>query len=433
MRSLGRWRRAVTPLRGEVTVPGDKSISHRAVILGGLGRGRSRIQGVNLGEDVVASMRAMSMLGAAYTWRRNNPEVEVQGDGWGGLHEPDDVLDSGNSGTTLRALLGVCSAVPGATVLTGDATLRARPMLRVVSPLRRMGAVIDGRRGGDLAPLMVRGGPLRGIELKMDVASAQVKTAVLLAGLRAEGRTVLVQPAPSRDHTERMLAAGGAPIGLCGLTITVEGGQELAASDRRVPGDPSAAAFLLVAAAVVRGSELAVAGMGLNPTRTGFLGVLEDMGARLEIEPSSDESGEPVGTVSTRSSDLRGTTIEGLKVPAVIDEIPVLAVAATQAEGQTVIRDAAELRIKESDRISSMAQGLRSLGARIEELPDGLVIDGPTPLKGGEVDSRGDHRVAMAFAVAGLIAAEEVRIRGWDCVKTSFPEFVDTLGRARGN
>jgi 3-phosphoshikimate 1-carboxyvinyltransferase len=429
-----RRRRAPTraALTGTLAVPGDKSISHRALILGALGRGRSTVRGLNPGDDVAATADALRLLGVSVTSSVENDEAVVEGNGWEGLREPGDVIDARNSGTTLRTFAGVCAAVPGVSVLTGDATLRARPMLRVVAPLRQMGATVDGPRHGDRAPLFVRGGALTGIDLELPVASAQVKTCVLLAGLRAEGRTSVAEPGPSRDHTERMLAAAGVHVARETGSVALDGGQDVAARDWVVPGDVSAAMFLVVAATIVEGSDVTIEGVGLNPTRTGALDVLREMGADVEIASEGIEGGEPVGSVHVKHASLRGVEVSGARVATLIDEIPVLAVAATQADGETTFRGAGELRVKESDRIASMAQGLTAIGADVEELRDGLVVRGPSPLSGGRVASHGDHRVAMSLAVAGLVAESNVVVGGWSCVDTSFPGFLDVLGRAQG-
>jgi 3-phosphoshikimate 1-carboxyvinyltransferase len=305
-------------------------------------------------------------------------------------------------------------------------------MLRVVAPLRQMGATLDGPRHGDRAPLFIRGGPLTGVDLELPVASAQVKTCVLLAGLRAAGHTSVAEPGPSRDHTERMLAAAGARVERSGSSAGLDGGQELDSIDWDVPGDVSAAMFFTVAATLVPGSELTMERVGLNPTRTGALDLLREMGADIEIESGGASGGEPYGSIHVRHARLRAVEVSGERVATLIDEVPVLAIAASQAEGETVFRGAAELRVKESDRIASMAEGLRAIGGDVEELPDGLVVRGPTPLAGGRVVSHGDHRVAMSFAVAGLVADANVRVDGWSCVDTSFPGFLDVLGRAQG-
>ena len=431
MRRGKRPAAASSPLRGRIAVPGDKSISHRALLLGALADGTSTIAGINPGEDVRATADAVAALGATVDFR-DEDNVEVEGYGLAGLQEPADVLDLGNSGTSMRTLLGVCAGVGGLSVLTGDASLRTRPMLRVAAPLRQMGAAVDGRGYGELPPMVVRGGDLRPIDAELDVASAQVKTALLLAGLRAAGTTSVTEPGPSRDHTERMLEAAGVEVGRSGTTCSVEGGSQPRPVDWEVPGDTSSALYLLVAALLVPGSELTVTDVLLNPTRTAAFDVLVRMGADLTVEEKEVSGGEPRGDVTARSSALAATEIAPAEVPALIDELPLLAVAASQAEGATVVAGAGELRVKESDRIAAMVGGLRALGGRAEERPDGMVVEGPVPLTGGAIDSRGDHRVAMSFAIAGLLSAEGVRVARWSCVDTSFPGFLDVLGRAQG-
>jgi 3-phosphoshikimate 1-carboxyvinyltransferase len=430
--SAVRSDRRPQALVGDIRVPGDKSVSHRALIVGGLAAGPSRVIGANLGHDVLSTASVLTGLGARCRVIEGKSEVEVHGCGWDACIEPDDVLDAGNSGTTLRLMLGVCAGLPLATILTGDASLRRRPMFRIVEPLRAMGAFIDGRHSGDRAPLLVRGGRLHGIDWTTPVASAQVKSGLLLAALKADGRTCIEEPALSRDHTERMLEAAGVPIVRKGLTVTVNGPADVVPTDRRICGDLSAAVFFVVAAALVPKSRLTIRFVGLNPTRAGSLDILREMGAALDVAPAGDESGEPVGDVAVTSSALRGVDIDLRLVPSAIDEIPILAVAATQAEGETVIRGASELRLKETDRLGAMAHGLNVLGADVQELPDGLIVRGPGQLSGGEVDSFGDHRIAMAFAVAGLVASERVVVKGWSCVDTSFPGFLDVLARAQG-
>ncbi|MDQ3914173.1 MAG: 3-phosphoshikimate 1-carboxyvinyltransferase [Actinomycetota bacterium] len=418
------------PLTGAVTVPGDKSISHRTLIVSGLAAGTSTIAGLNTGEDVAATARAMAALGAAVTIADDN--AEVQGYGIGGLREPDDVIDAGNSGTSLRTLLGVCAGVPGVSVLTGDESLRTRPMLRVAAPLRQMGARVDGRLHGELPPMVVRGGDLTGIDVELDVPSAQVKTALLLAGLAARGTTAVTEPGPSRDHTERMLAAAGVPVERAGTTCALEGGAAPRPMSWDVPGDTSSALYLLVAALLVPGSELTVRNVLLNPTRTAAFDVLRRMGADLTVVEAGESGGEPRGDVSARTSELVATTIEPAEVPRLIDDLPALGIAASQAAGRTEVRGAAELRVKESDRIAALVEGLVAIGAPAEESPDGFAVEGPAPIAGGAVDSRGDHRVAMSFALAGLVSAEGVRVGRWSCVDTSFPGFLDVLGQAQG-
>lgn len=419
------------PLTGSVEVPGDKSISHRGLMLAALATGTSELTGLNVGHDVLATARAVGQLSAAVTVDADTGRATIRSPGMEALREPDDVIDAGNSGTTLRSLLGIAAGIEGITVVTGDHSLRARPMLRVVAPLRQLGASIEGRLQGDRAPLVVRGTELKGAEVDIEVASAQVKTALLLAGLRASGTTTVVSPAPSRDHTERMLRAAGVPVSGDGTSVSVEAAA-VPPLEMRIPGDVSSAAFLVVAALIVPGSELTIDRVGLNPTRTAWLEILRGMGARLEVDVVGEESGEPFGTIRAAHSELHGIDVDPAAIPSLLDEIPILAVAAARADGTTTITGAGELRVKETDRLAAMASSLSSLGAAIDERRDGLVIRGGDTLTGGEVDPRGDHRIALAMAVAGLVASGPVRVGGWRCVETSFPEFVDVLGRAQG-
>jgi 3-phosphoshikimate 1-carboxyvinyltransferase len=424
---MKRRDRSVKPLRGRASLPGDKSISHRALMAATLAAGRSRIANVNVADDVRATAEILTAVGGEARIDRDKTEAVVEGCGWEGLREPEAVLDAGNSGTTLRAMLGLCSAIPGLSVLTGDASLRRRPMLRAVVPLRQMGASIDGRAHGDRAPLTVRGEVLHAVQVDLSVASAQVKTALLLAGLRADGTTVVTEPAASRDHTERMLGARGARVERDGLSVSVRGGEEIIPMDMTVPGDLSSAAFLIVAALLNPGSEIELLGVGLNPTRSGLLETLVEMGASIRTDATDGDGGEPAGSVWVEHSQLTGVDVD--VSPSLLDEVPILCIAATQAEGRTHIRGAGELRVKESDRIAAMTDGLTRLGADVEAHPDGLVITGPTPLGGGDIDPRGDHRIALAFAIAGLISQDNVVVHGWSCVGTSFPEFLDVLAR----
>lgn len=426
-----RGRSPLRPLRGELRVPGDKSISHRALILAALARGRSLVARPNVGEDVAATATMLRALGSVCVFDAGKAQAQVEGFGRAGLHEPAAVLEAGNSGTSLRLLLGVCAGIPGLSILTGDDSLRRRPMLRVVAPLRQMGARIDGRAHGNLAPVTVRGGALAGVELDLTVASAQVKSALLLAGLFAEGTTTVTEPRRSRDHTERMLEAMGAGLRRVENRVSLAGGgDDLDAFDLVVPGDLSSAMFLLTAAAIVPGSELTVTDVGLNPTRTAGLEVLRAMGAEIDYEVETTVLGEPVGRVHVRHAPLHGVEVAADSVPGLIDEIPILAVAASRAEGTTTFSGVEELRVKESDRIEAIAGGLRVLGGNVEVERDGFAVRGPTSLSGGDVDSRGDHRIALAFAVAGRIATGRVRVERWSCVNTSFPEFLDLLGEA---
>ncbi len=414
------------PLRGDVTVPGDKSIGHRALLCGALADGTTVIRGFSGGADVRATLEAVQRLGAAAL--RAGDTVQVVGAGLALGAGRDTTLDCANSGTTMRLGMGVVAGAAGHCALDGDASLRRRPMERVAEPLRAMGARIDTTAGRP--PVRVRGGELAAIDWTLPVASAQVKSAVLLAGLRARGTTRVREPLASRDHTERLLAHMGAVVGHDGDAISIAGAQRLRATDIAVPGDPSSAAFLVVAAVVVAGSELRIRDVGLNPTRTGVLEILRRMGADITTERVRDEAGEPRGDLVVRGSRLRGTTIVPAEVPAAIDELPVLAVAAALAEGETRITGAAELRVKESDRLRALEQ-LRTLGVAVEALGDGLVIAGTGDggLASGRIACGGDHRIAMAFAVAGLRAAGGVALDDPACVAVSYPEFFAELRR----
>lgn len=426
--SMRRRPRAPHPLSGTVSIPGDKSISHRALIMAALAPGTSVLARANFGADVRATARVLTQLGVPCVLDEGNRQVKIEGRGWAGLREADDVLDAGNSGTTIRLILGLCASLSGLSVLTGDASLRRRPMLRVAAPLRQMGATIDGREHGDLAPLAVRGGPLTGIDIELPVASAQVKSALLLAGLNAAGTTRVVEPAASRDHTERMLAALGVEVGREMRAASVTGGAAWEPFRAVVPGDISSAMFLVAAAAIVPGSRVSLTDVGLNPTRRAALDVLGQMGSDVAWSEESSSVGEPIGTISVSCRPLHGVEVSADIVPSLIDEIPALAIVATQAEGETVFTGARELRVKESDRIATLVAGLSALGAEVEELPDGLIVRGPTRLVGGGIDSRGDHRIALAFAVAGLLSSDKVRVHGWSSVETSFPEFLEIVG-----
>jgi len=419
------------PLRGSVSVPGDKSISHRAAMLGALSRGTTLIRNYAPGRDCQSTLECLGQLGVQVDAEETT--VSVRGLGLAGFLEPRNVLDAGNSGTTMRLLSGILAGQPFYSVITGDDSLRERPMKRVVEPLRQMGASIWGRDGDSKAPLSIKGGSLRPLAYTMPVASAQVKSAILLAGLYAPGETLVAEPAPSRDHTERLLEFFGATVIRNHGTVGVKGNPSLQAREVEIPGDISSAAFLLAAAAIVPGSDVVVRGVGLNPTRSGFLDVLAAMGACLDVEPVPAGGPEPSADLRIRYGPLRGTTIQGQVIPGVIDEIPVLAVLATQAQGVTLIRDAQELRAKESDRLSAMARGLSAMGAKIEELPDGLAISGPTPLHGGTVRSYGDHRVAMALAVAALASRDPVSLEDPACIAISYPGFFKALASIGGN
>lgn len=424
-------RPRVPPLRGSVAAPGDKSITHRALILGALARGTTVVDGANAGADVGATIACLRSLGVTIAPDEPNGHLEVEGRD-GVLDEPTAVLDAANSGTTLRLLAGVCAGIEGLSVLTGDASLRGRPMLRVVEPLRRMGAAIDGRKGGDLAPLVIRGGTLGSLEWTQPVASAQVKSALLLAALGAHGTVTVTEPGPSRDHTEVMLEAMGVALERRGTSTAVTGPQVPAAVAIAVPGDFSSALYLIVAATVIPGSDLDIGGVGLNPTRTAALDVLRRMGATVEIEEDAPSGGERRGRVRVRAAALHATEVEPGEVPRLVDDVPALAVAATQAEGTTVFHGVGELRVKESDRLAALEQELTKIGARVEAGRDTLAVHGPTPLHAAVVESHGDHRVALSLAVAGIATGANVKVQGWSCTQTSFPEFLDVLRRARG-
>ncbi len=416
------------PLRGRVRVPGDKSISHRALLFAALADGDSTVNGLAAGDDVRATAAVVAALGVRA--EATDTGVIVHGTGARGLREPVDVLDCANSGTTMRTVAGVLAARPFLSVLTGDASLRARPMRRIVDPLRAMGARVDGRDDGDHAPLVLRGGPLAGTTHTLTVASAQVKTALVLAGLQADGDTAVVSPAPSRDHTERMLAALGAPVDHDALTVRVRAG-EPRPFVLDVPGDPSSAAFWCVAATVTPGSDLTVESVGLNPTRIGFVDVLRRMGAAIDVVPTGEQLGEPVGDLQVRSAALSATSIGGDEIALVQDEIPALAVAAAFADGVSEITDAAELRVKESDRVATVAALVTALGVGVETGADGLAIRGGRP-RPGRVESHGDHRIALAGAVAGHALDGATAISGFGAASVSYPEFLDHLAALTG-
>ncbi len=415
-------------LNGRLRVPGDKSISHRAVIVGALAEGTSRVSGLLEGEDVLATVAAFRAMGVEMGGPQDG-RLSIEGVGLHGLQRPRVPLDLGNSGTAMRLLAGVLAAQPFDSTLTGDASLRQRPMRRVADPLNAMGASITTADNG-CPPLSIQGGRrLQGIDYAMPVASAQVKSAILLAAMYASGTTRVSEPVPTRDHTERMLRAFGYEIETRGSKVRLRGGERLHACEVAVPGDLSSAAFFLVGATIARDAEVLIEGVGVNPTRTGVLELLERMGARLDLTPRGEAGGEPVADIRARSSRLHGVVIGGDEVSRAIDEFPVLFIAAACAQGETVLHGAGELRVKESDRIAVMARGLAQLGIDAQERPDGIIIRGGR-LGGGAVDSFGDHRVAMAFAMAGLAAVDPVRVRDCKNVDTSFPGFVALAAQA---
>ncbi len=424
-----RATRAPRGLQGRIRVPGDKSVSHRAVMLASLAEGVSHVSGFLEGEDTRATARAFAQMGV----RVESPEASVRvvhGVGLHGLSAPAAAIDCGNAGTGMRLLAGLLAGQGFDTELIGDESLSRRPMNRVVLPLRQMGAVIDTAEEGR-PPLRIRGGrALKGIRYELPVASAQVKSALLLAGLYAQGETETLEPHPTRDYTERMLTAFGVDIALEPGRARLRGGQRLRATEVQVPADFSSAAFFLVAASLIPGSDLLIEQVGINPRRTGLLEALRLMGADIRLENRSEHGGEPVADLRVRHARLRGAAIPEHLVPDMIDEFPALFIAAACAEGVTTVSGAAELRVKESDRIRSMAEGLLALGARIEERPDGAIIEGGA-LHGGTVHARGDHRIAMSFAIAGQLGEGEVRIEDCANVATSFPGFV-ALARGCG-
>ena len=413
-------------LRGELTVPGDKSITHRGLLLGAQATGRSRLRSPGLGADTRASAALVQALGAKVEVDRD--ELLVDGCGLHGLQEPADVLDCGNSGTTMRLASGLLAGRPLHAVLTGDASLRARPMDRIVRPLRLLGARIDGRVDGAYAPLAIAPSALRAAELDVSVASAQVKSAIILAALRADGPTVLRQPAASRDHTERILRAQGADVRAVGGQVRCEPADDLQAIDLDVPGDLSSAAFWITAAVLHPNAEVTIRGVGLNPLRTGILDALQAMGAQIDIEIDTVDP-EPSGTVTARTSSLRAITAGGDLIPRLIDEASLLALLATRADGESLITDAAELRVKESDRLHTTEGALSAVGLEIEAEPDGFIIAGGARAGGGTVDAAGDHRIAMLAAVAAVSGTGPVTIHGAAAADVSYPGFWDDLAR----
>ena len=420
-------------LQGVVQVPGDKSISHRALLFGAIAEGTTRITGLLPAEDPLSTAACLRAMGVSISALEAGQLVMVEGVGLDGLREPEDVLDCGNSGTTMRLMLGLLAGRAGRHfVLTGDGSLRRRPMRRVGGPLAQMGAQISGRSGGNLAPLAIQGQQLQGATIRTPVASAQVKSALVLAALTATGETTVIEPVQSRDHSERMLRAFGAQlrVGGAGLTeVTVTPGASLRGQDVVVPGDISSAAFWLVAGAITPGADLTVQNVGLNPSRTGVLDVLEQMGARIELLNGREVAGEPVGDLRVTHGPLQAFTIGAELIPRLVDEIPVLAVAACYAEGMSRVSGAEELRVKETDRLAVMARQLGAMGARIEEFADGLTIEGVGALHGADVDSETDHRVAMSLAVAAQVASGPTQLHRPEAAAVSYPGFWDDLER----
>ncbi len=416
-------------IRATIEVPPDKSISHRSFLFNAIATGRAVIESPLESEDVRSTVACLRALGAEIHWPEGAGRAEVTGKGLHGLFESEDVLNCGNSGTSMRLLSGLLAGNPLVSVLTGDASLRSRPMARIVRPLRSMGAQILGRKGDTLAPLVIKGGGLHAIDYASPVASAQVKSAVLLAGLYADGTTRVTEPAPSRDHTERMLRAMGATVVRDGDAVSISPAAHLESLSLRVPGDISSAAPWLVLGACHPDAEIHLRGVNINPTRTGILDILASMGADLEVGEERVSGGEPMADITVRSSQLRAVTVEGALVPRTIDELPLVALLACFAEGETIVRDAAELRAKESDRVDAVVQSLGRMGAKVTARTDGFSVAGPIALHGAKVSGGGDHRIGMLGAIAGSLAAGSTRVED-DAVGVSYPSFWDDLSRA---
>ncbi|SFC45062.1 3-phosphoshikimate 1-carboxyvinyltransferase [Bacillus sp. OV322] len=414
----------ISSLRGSIKVPGDKSISHRSIMFGSIAEGKTTVENFLPGADCLSTISCFKALGVQIS--ADGDSVSIIGKGLEGLIEPTEQLDVGNSGTTIRLMMGILAGIDFHVSIQGDSSIAKRPMNRVVQPLRQMGAKIDGRKDGNFTPLSLRGGQLRGIRYELPVASAQVKSSILLAGLQAEGETVIIEPEKTRDHTERMITLFGGEIEKDGHKITIKGGQKLKGTHISVPGDISSAAFFMAAAAITENSEVILENVGLNPTRTGIIDVLKEMGADITID-HAEESGEPYGTITVRSSQLRGITIGGSLIPRLIDEIPIIALLAAHASGTTIIKDAAELKVKETNRIDTVAGELSKLGADILAADDGLIIQGGKPLAGNTVSSHGDHRIGMMLAIAGLITEGEMNLTGSEAIEVSYPQFFDHL------
>lgn len=416
-------------LSGKIRLQGDKSISHRALMIGAIAEGTTEIANLNSGQDVQNTISCLLRLGVKI--ENENNRTIVHGRGLNGLAKPNGTLDVGNSGTTIRLLSGILAGQEFSTNITGDDSIQKRPMARIAQPLRKMGAQIDAV-ADDFAPLSIKGGKLTPIDYTLPVASAQVKSCLLLAGLYSEGVTKILEPAESRDHTERMLSFFEGRVEKNGSGISVKGPARLKGQNISVPGDLSSAAFFIAAAVLVKNSEIVLESIGINPTRTAFLDLLINMGANIEMSNSKEVNNEPVADIQVKSSALKGVTISGETIPALIDEIPILAILATQADGITKISDAQELRHKESDRLRTVALNLKKMCAHVEENIDGLTIKGPVQLKASELDSFHDHRIAMSFAVAGLIAPSKSVINNAECVDVSCPGFYQELARLSG-
>ncbi len=394
-------------------------------MFGAVAQGITTVTGFLMGEDCLSTIACFKQLGVKI--EQNDGKIVIHGNGWDGLQEPSEVLDVGNSGTTIRLMLGMLAGQGFHSTLIGDASIAKRPMTRVTLPLSQMGAKIEGRQNGEFTPLSIRGGGLQGFTYKSPVASAQVKSSILLAGLQAEGATTVIEPEKSRDHTERMIRQFGGTVEEDGLAVSVQGGQALKGTEVHVPGDISSAAFFLVAGAIVPNSTITLTNVGLNPTRTGILDVMKDMGADITIDVHDGNQFEPSGDITIKTSDLKGTVIGGEVIPRLIDEIPVIALLATQADGKTIIKDAAELKVKETNRIDAVVNELAKLGASIEATDDGMIIHGKQTLLGGTVSSQGDHRIGMMLAIAALICQDEVSLVDKEAISISYPQFFADL------
>ena len=416
-----------TSLNGEVTVPGDKSISHRTIMIGSLATGTTEVRGFLQGADCLSSIACFKSLGVEI--ENTTDLVRIHGLGLHNLQAPTQMLDAGNSGTTTRLISGILAAQPFTSRITGDASIQKRPMNRIITPLTQMGADIVSEKDNGCVPLRIQGKPLTGIHYNSPVASAQVKSAILLAGLYAEGETSVTEPYVSRNHTELMLEAFGADIHTKDTTATIRPAEKLEAQSITVPGDISSAAYFIVAGLITPNSYIAIKNVGVNPTRDGILEVCQAMGADIKLENTQQGVGEPTADIIVRTSSLKGTTIEGALIPKLIDELPILAILACFAEGTTIIRDAQELKVKESNRIDVMVKNLTAMGADVEGTEDGMIIRGGKPLHGATIDSHLDHRIAMSFAIAGLNAEGDTEIAGADCVNISYPDFYQDLQR----
>jgi len=414
-----------TPIKGEINIPGDKSISHRSIMFGSLAKGSTKISNFLHAEDCLSTISCFRKMGIEVAIDKN--EVIVHGKGLHGLSAPKDLLYTGNSGTTTRLISGILAAQKFDCRLTGDESIERRPMKRILTPLREMGANITSIRNNDCAPLEIKGSALHGIHYHSPIASAQVKSAILLAGLYADGETSVTEPALSRNHTELMLKNFGCDIDSLGKTATLKPGNELYACDIIVPSDISSAAFFIVAGLVTPNSELLIHNVGINPTRSGIIKVVQDMNGNIELLNQRFSGGEPVADILVKSSNLIATTIEGDIIPTLIDEIPVLCILASLAKGTTIIKDAAELKVKESDRITAMCENLTNLGINATPTEDGMIIEGSDHICGGKIKSYGDHRIAMSFAIASLISDSGITIDDFECINISYPKFFETL------